>query len=122
MGEIRLRAGKKNTGLKPGFIMSISSDNRLFAWDAEGNAVHFFDFERGEECVGFPLDRCIIGEGRGGESLMHLLAAAAGCGLEYTVFCDTKIRCRCEVGNMYLYRLTDPNRPPARIITLGKRH
>jgi hypothetical protein len=121
MGEIRLRAGKKNTGLKPGFIMSISSDNRLFAWDAEGNAVHFFDFERGEECVGFPLDRCIVG-GHGGTSFLHLLAAAAGCGLEQTVFCDTKIHCRCEVGRMYLYRLTDPNRPPARIITLGKRH
>lgn len=118
MGDMVLRVGKKNVGIKPGFVLSISSDNKLFAWDENGHPVHFIDFERGDKPItALPLERYC--GGFGGIPFLNLLVATAGFGLEFTIFSDTKLRCRCEIPGD-LYRVTDPNRPIPHIITLGK--
>jgi len=117
--NLRIRAGKGESGIRPDFIMSIAYDENLFAiWDDRGNLVHFTDVKRTEKYDALPLS-FYTGGGHPGILFLKLLATMAGFDLNYVGFSETKIRCRCEVPDLGLYRVTDPNRL-SHIYTLGR--
>ena len=122
MSDIRLRLGRRNTGIRPGYILSVSSDNRLFVWDEEGRPVHFIDYERSAEALpSLQLDPFFGADMRANASLLMLFTAIAGYNLEFVHFDDTNIHCRGDVRGD-LYRVTDPLRPLVHTVTNSNTH
>jgi hypothetical protein len=114
MGDIVLRIGKKNAGIRPGFILSISPDNRLYAWDEEGHPVHFIDYTRSADAGPWlALDRFCVAGSNEGASLIMLFAALSGYSVEFVTVSGTNIPHRSDVRGD-LYRVIDPHRPSTR--------
>lgn len=111
MEDIRMCLGKKNAAIRPGFILSISPDNRLFAWDEEGNPVHFVDYVESQDMhASLALSRFLGADTRAGVGLLTLFTAIAGYSVEFVTISETPIKRKNGIPGD-LYRVIDPKRP-----------
>ena len=109
MCEIRIRSGKRTFGIGHGCYICISPDNRLYTWDNTGEPTLFQDLKNGPDALPYLELERFLGPGvQAGETTLRLLAAMAGCDIQFVSPSDIDIRIPRNTIPGTLYRVSNP--------------